>query len=155
MEIPCTVWANPMYIRSFLQGNHQVYGHIRCMYTVWLSLLIPVSTVSLRNAEQFPLMFHKPTCHILNLGIHLGELKRHTRRGNPSVCMRACECVCVFVYVCVSVCVCLSVCVFVCVAWGNKVCTASNDLVYIQLFPCGLICATRAQARSEPQAHKQ
>jgi hypothetical protein len=23
-----------VYIRYFLQGNHQIYGHIRCIYTV-------------------------------------------------------------------------------------------------------------------------
>jgi hypothetical protein len=34
------VLANPINIRYFWQGNHQVYGHVRCIYTVMYSAYI-------------------------------------------------------------------------------------------------------------------
>jgi len=29
-----TVYLHTVYVRYFWQGNHQMYGHIQCIYTV-------------------------------------------------------------------------------------------------------------------------
>ena len=48
------VGQNPIYmvyIRCFWQGNHQIYGHIRCIYTVLAS---PTYTVLAKNKDENP-----------------------------------------------------------------------------------------------------
>jgi len=42
-----TIYIYTVYIRYFWQGNHQIYGHIRCIYTV---LANPLHTVDVTNA---------------------------------------------------------------------------------------------------------
>ena len=61
-----------VYIRYFGQGNHQIYGHIRCIYTV------------LAN----------PTYVFMYLCVFVCACVR--------ACVRACVCECVCVCVCMS-----------------------------------------------------
>jgi len=84
----CRVGQNhtyTVYIRYFWQGHHQIYGHIRCIYTVL--------------ANPMCLSSHMYVCVCVRAG----------------VCMCVCVCVCVRVCVCMCVCVCACACVCVCV----------------------------------------
>jgi len=45
----CTV-----YIRYFLQGNHQIYGHIRCIYTVLANPICKHSNDSRKQGQPNP-----------------------------------------------------------------------------------------------------
>jgi len=129
-----------VHIRYFWHGNHHIYGHIRCIYTV---LANP-------NADEFfdissYLTVLKHSCHGLSHGL-MSEL--HEGHGSPSVCV----CVCC-VYVCVSVCVCASVCVSVCVCVCVCVCVVCMcACVYIcvcvRAYVCVFVCVcVRASAR--------
>jgi hypothetical protein len=45
-----------VYIRYFWQGNHRIYGHIRCIYTVLANLTYPV-VVARWLAVKYPYIY--------------------------------------------------------------------------------------------------
>jgi hypothetical protein len=58
----CRVGQNHMYtvyIRYYWQGNHQIYGNIRCIYTV---LANPSYTIDLCLAGQHPVPCGEGIC---------------------------------------------------------------------------------------------
>jgi hypothetical protein len=48
-----------VYIRHFWQGNHQIYGHIRCIYTVLANPMYG----STQNSEPLPVF--TPWCYFM------------------------------------------------------------------------------------------
>jgi len=79
-----------VYIRYFWQGNHCIYGHIRCIYTV------------LANRKYF-CTHNSPVRSNAVEGVLVATPSATEHGFRPPVC--ACVCVCVSVRVCVCVCV--------------------------------------------------
>jgi len=105
-----------VYIRYFWQGNHQIYGHIRCIYTVLANLIVTTS---------FVWRYSLVSCAVLLHG-----------HNQPPVCVCVlCVCVCC---VCVRVC-----CVCVCFVWRfsrlqqNHLCGAA---AWPQTTACLCVC---------------
>jgi hypothetical protein len=110
-----------VYIRYFWQGNYQIYGHIRCMYTV---LANPTHTFCTCCICSHALLSVHTALPLRLLLPDVGEVQTltvgHNNSGQgPEWCMEMaevrslslCVCMCVCVCACVYVCVCECVCV--------------------------------------------
>ena len=146
------------------QGNHHLYGHIRCIYTVLANPRITVILVpsvhriwqeSFRNrllsvhAEFF---LANPICFECRLQWRSDEaafvLQHACVCVRVCMCLRVCVCVCVcacvFVCMCLRVCVCACVCVCVCVCdvciWAPEIIEHehSHDLKCVRSAHCAL-----------------
>ena len=89
--------ARTVYTQYFWHGNHQIYGHIRCMYTV---LANPTyghrrHYLLMQSLSAIPLWVFFP--YILQLWL-VARLRKSKTRW---VCVCMCVCVCLCVCVCV------------------------------------------------------
>ena len=76
-----------VYIRNFWQGNHQIYGHIRCKYTVLATLANGCGEPCAELQEIA--VFALNSVHLVgtNWSVGVGERKReiYRERGRESV----------------------------------------------------------------------
>ena len=87
-----------LYIRCFWQGNHHIYGHVRCVYTV---LANPRHVAECRAVQLCGMH------HIIASTVFILSIRQHQRCVSwaRQILGKLTACVCVCAYVCVYVCV--------------------------------------------------